>query len=111
MNLEDGVYPKAARSEELLNKCVSIDLEIDPKTNRIQSFAGVRQKPIESYVFKRGNLLEALDGLDLFSDAAEFVVGHNFITFDARHLESVQVGSAHVSDHQSDRRRLHLSGG
>lgn len=90
MNLEDGVYPKAARSEELLNKCVSIDLEIDPKTNRIQSFAGVRQKPIESYVFKRGNLLEALDGLDRFSDAAEFVVGHNFITFDARHLETIK---------------------
>ncbi|WP_170391075.1 RecQ family ATP-dependent DNA helicase [Ruegeria arenilitoris] len=88
--MEDGVHPKAARSEELLNKCVSIDLEIDPKTNRIQSFAGVRQKPVESYVFKRGNLLEALDGLDRFSDAAEFVVGHNFITFDARHLETIK---------------------
>lgn len=90
MNLENGVHPKAARSEELLNKCVSIDLEIDPKTNRIQSFAGVRQKPVESCVFKRGNLLEALDGLDRFSDAAEFVVGHNFITFDARHLETIK---------------------
>lgn len=86
--MEDGVHPKAARSEELLNKCVSIDLEIDPKTNRIQSFAGVRHKPVESCVFKRGNLLEALERLDRFSDASEFVVGHNFITFDARHLQT-----------------------
>lgn len=86
--MEDGVHPKAARSEELLNKCVSIDLEIDPKTNRIQSFAGVRHKPVESCVFKRGNLLEAIERLDRFSDASEFVVGHNFITFDARHLQT-----------------------
>jgi ATP-dependent DNA helicase RecQ len=71
-------------------QCVSIDLEIDPKTNRILSFAGVRQKPVDSCAFKQGNLLKAFNGLDRFSDAAEFIVGHNFITFDARHLETIK---------------------
>ncbi len=88
--MDDGVHPKAARADALLEKCVSIDLEIDPKTNRIQSFAGVRQSAEESCVFKRGDLAEALNRLDRFSDGAEFVVGHNFIAFDARHLEATK---------------------
>ncbi|WP_292294616.1 hypothetical protein [Marivita sp.] len=86
--MEDGVHPRAARADTLLKRCVSIDLEIDPKTNRLQSFAGVRQGVEGSFVFKRGNLVEALDGLDRFSDPAEFALGHNFISFDARHLEA-----------------------
>jgi len=88
--LEDGGHPRAARADALLERCVSIDLEIDPGTNRIQSFAGVRHDAERSFVFKRGPLGDALDGLDRFSAAAEFVLGHNFITFDARHLEAAK---------------------
>ncbi len=86
--MEDGVHPKAASADALLKRCVSIDLEIDPKTNRLQSFAGVRHGVEKSCVFERGNLSEALVALDHFSNVAEFVLGHNFITFDARHLEA-----------------------
>jgi ATP-dependent DNA helicase RecQ len=86
--LENGGQLKAVLMQEIVKKCVSIDLEIDPKTNRIYSFAGVRQDPIGSYVYKHGDLIEALGELDRFSDTAEFVVGHNFNTFDARHLEA-----------------------
>ncbi|MFD0981157.1 RecQ family ATP-dependent DNA helicase [Tropicimonas aquimaris] len=67
---------------------MSIDLEIDPKSNRIQSFAGVRRGFEQALVFRRGNLGVAFEGLDRFSDTADYVVGHNFIDFDARHLES-----------------------
>ncbi len=88
--MDDDGNPKALGADALLKRCISVDLEIDPKTNRIQSFAGVRQNAEKSYVFTRGNLFEALDGLDRFSDDVEFVVGHNFITFDARHLEATK---------------------
>jgi ATP-dependent DNA helicase RecQ len=67
---------------------VSIDLEVDPKSNRILSFAGVRYRTEKPLVYKRGQLAEALEGLDRFCDAAEFILGHNFIGFDAQHLEA-----------------------
>jgi ATP-dependent DNA helicase RecQ len=88
--LEDGIHPHAANAGSLLRRSVSIDLEIDPKTNRLQCFAAVRQDQDESFAFKRGNLAEALEALDRFSEAAEFVLGHNFIAFDARHLEAAK---------------------
>ena len=37
--------------------------------------------------FKRGNLIEALSRLDSFAQQADFILGHNFIHFDAKHLE------------------------
>lgn len=69
---------------------MSIDLEIDPKTNRIQSFAGVRHGADEAVEFKRGNLDDALSRLDDFAQPTDFLLGHNSINFDARHLEAVK---------------------
>lgn len=85
--MDHGGHQRAEGVDALLEKCVSIDLEINPKTNRISSFAGVRHGAEASYVYMQGVLTEALEALDHYSDAAEFVLGHNFITFDARHLE------------------------
>lgn len=86
--MEDGVHQIASRADTLLDRCVSIDLEIDPMTNRIQSFAGVRHGVGESCVYQRGDLDSALQSLDQFSDPADFLLGHNFINFDARHFEA-----------------------
>ncbi|AZQ67949.1 RecQ family ATP-dependent DNA helicase [Silicimonas algicola] len=88
--MADGVHPQAARAEALLQRCVSIDLEIDPKTNRLQTFAGVRFGHDESFVFRRGNAPEALNSLDRYTEACEFVLGHNFISFDAPHLSAAK---------------------
>lgn len=86
--LEDGLLPKYTGAGKLLSQCVSIDLEIDPKTNRLHSFAGVRHGAGAACVFRGGNLENALQSLDGFSDPADFLLGHNFITFDAQHLEA-----------------------
>jgi len=88
--LEDGLNPEAAHASALLNRCVSIDLEIDPKTNRIQSFAGVRHRTEEAVEFKRGNLIDVLSKLDNYAQQADFLLGHNFIHFDAKHLENTK---------------------
>lgn len=74
VRLQDGEPTKAMLGDALLKKCISIDLEIDPKTNRIQSFAGLRKAPEGSYVFKQGNVFDALNGLDRLADTAELVV-------------------------------------
>ncbi len=85
--MEDGVLPKASSSDALTKRCVSIDLEVDPKTNKILSFAGVRNGFDRAFVYRRGDLAEALQSLDQFAETAEFVLAHNLINFDARLLE------------------------
>lgn len=70
--MRDGIDP-SARAEAILKRCVSIDLEIDPKTNRIQSFAGIRPGAEDPFVFRQGKLDEALAGLDRFCKPLDFV--------------------------------------
>jgi len=37
--------------ETLLSKCVSVDLEVDPNTGRIQSFAAIRSATADTCTF------------------------------------------------------------
>ena len=74
-------------TEALLSKCVSIDLEVDPNTNRIRSFAAVRPGAADSFVYRSGNFTAALRALDDYAQGAEFALGHNIIEFDWCHLE------------------------
>ncbi|WP_433989611.1 hypothetical protein SuNHUV7_02600 (plasmid) [Pseudoseohaeicola sp. NH-UV-7] len=88
--MEDGGRPEASSAEALIKRCVSVDLEVDPKTNRIQSFAGVRSGFDRAFVYTRGDLSQALDSLDAFAETAEFVLAHNLIAFDAKQLEAAK---------------------
>ena len=45
----------------LLNRCLSIDLEVDPGQAKIFAFAAVRRQGQEKVVFRRGNQEAALD--------------------------------------------------
>ncbi|MXW42567.1 MAG: RecQ family ATP-dependent DNA helicase [Acidimicrobiia bacterium] len=73
-----------------LSRCVAVDLEVSSKTERIHSFAGVRCDTGESFVYPSAGrrLYQALAELDALSDGADFVLGHNFIEFDMRHLQA-----------------------
>ncbi|MYG93837.1 MAG: RecQ family ATP-dependent DNA helicase [Acidimicrobiia bacterium] len=69
---------------------VSVDLEVSSKTERIHSFAGVRCDTGESFIYPSAGcrFYQALAELDALSDGADFVLGHNFIEFDMRHLQA-----------------------
>ena len=90
--LEDGNPPEAVRTEAFLSRCVSIDLEVDPNTNKIKSFAAVRSGSQKPFVFQGGNLGAGLSELDNFAEGAEFLLGHNIIHFDVHHLEAAKSG-------------------
>ena len=67
-----------------LSGCVSIDLEIDPKSANLFAFAAVRG---EGAVVHKGAALEpALDRLEAFCDGAAHLVGHNILRHDLPHL-------------------------
>jgi len=67
-----------------LSGCVSIDLEVDPKSARLFAFAAVRG---EAALVHKGAALDlALDRLEAFCDGAAHLVGHNILRHDLPHL-------------------------
>ncbi len=75
------MIPESAR---FLSRCVSIDLEVDPKTSRLFAFAAVRGD--RSLIHKGSALDPALDRLEAFCDGAAHLVGHNILHHDLPHL-------------------------
>jgi ATP-dependent DNA helicase RecQ len=67
-------------------KCVSIDLEIGRKDGRIHRFAAIRGDTGETVIYARGDLAAALRRLDTLAHGTAFLLGHNLVTFDRRHL-------------------------
>ncbi len=87
--MEGGIRSDLRRSGELISGCVSLDLEVDPSSNRIFRFAAVRPHREDVLVYRRGDLGEALRRLDEFSRSAAFLLGHNVLCFDAQHLAEI----------------------
>ena len=67
-----------------LATCVSIDLEVDPKSARLFAFAAVRGEAV--LVHKGAALDPALDRLEALCDGAAHLVGHNILRHDLPHL-------------------------
>lgn len=76
--------------DSLVDRCLSIDLEVDPGEARIFAFAAVRRKDQEKAVFRGGNREAALDRLEQLASEAGFLLGHNIIRFDLPHLAAVR---------------------
>ena len=74
-----------------LSRCLSVDLEVTKRDQRIRAFAGVRWDSGESFVYPGAGdrLLPALAKLDDLSAGADFLLGHNLISFDWPHIQAV----------------------
>ena len=70
--------------------CLSLDLEVGKKNNRIHAFAAVRPDTERSLAFCDGNLRAQLAKLDDLADGASFLLGHNLINFDLPHLTATK---------------------
>ena len=77
-------------SPDALARCISIDLEVRKKSNRIHAFAGVRSDTGEcvTYSDTGRNSEPTLEELDELAEGAEFVLGHNLIEFDLPRLRA-----------------------
>ncbi len=83
---------EAERLHMRLSRCLAIDLEVSKETERIHAFAGVRPDTEKSVVFPSGGrrFEQALAELDHLARGANFVLGHNLIDFDRRHLQAAK---------------------
>lgn len=71
-------------------RCLSLDLEVGVDDARIHQFAAVRGDTNQAYAFQKGNLAEALAGLDSFAEGVTFLLGHNLVAFDLPHLDAAK---------------------
>ncbi|RUY04071.1 ATP-dependent DNA helicase RecQ, partial [Mesorhizobium sp. M2A.F.Ca.ET.040.01.1.1] len=69
-----------------LQRCVSLDLEVDPTTATLFAFAAVRDDPSISIVAKKHDLVAALNRLEAELSETRFLIGHNVIRHDLPHL-------------------------
>ena len=76
--------------ENFSSRCLSLDLEVSRRDQRIHAFAAVRPDIDHPLVFHRGDLAAALAELDDFAEGADFLLGHNLIAFDLLHLTAAR---------------------
>ncbi|MBC7139220.1 MAG: RecQ family ATP-dependent DNA helicase [Defluviimonas sp.] len=70
----------------LLSHCVSVDLEVDPRTARIFALAAVRADGSPPILSRKGDLGGALDRLEAALSGADHLIGHNILQHDLPHL-------------------------
>lgn len=74
---------------DILARCLSVDLEVDPKEARIFAFAAVPEGDGDGIVHRSGDPRQALERLDLFCAGFAHVIGHNILRHDLPHLTAV----------------------
>jgi ATP-dependent DNA helicase RecQ len=71
-------------------RCLSLDLEVGVEDNRIHAFAAVRGDDGSALVGGKQDIHAGLKQLDGFADGLSFLLGHNLIAFDRKHLAAAQ---------------------
>ena len=69
-----------------LSRCVSVDLEINPKTAKVFALAAVRAVDGECVVHKSGPLDLGLDRLEVLCQGVDHLISHNILRHDLPHL-------------------------
>ncbi len=82
----------------ILSRCLSIDLEVDPKEAQVFAFAAIPEGDGAGIVHRKGDLKAALEKLDLFCAGFAHVIGHNIMRHDLPHLMAVSPRFAKLAD-------------
>ena len=75
--------------EYFADRCLSIDLEVHPKTSKILSIGAYRREPESTLYLADKQARSDLSRLDGFARGTEFLLGHNLIRHDREHLQAV----------------------
>ncbi len=78
------------RFQTFLQRCVSIDLEVNPATASVFAFAAVRSDGSPAIVGRKGYTSAALDRLERELSDAPYLLGHNIIRHDLPHLVALR---------------------
>lgn len=82
--------PAEVEDDSFRPRCLSVDLEVGREDGRIHALGAVRADTGQRLLRSGGGLAAPLARLDELADGADFVLGHNLIAFDLRHLEAAK---------------------
>ena len=86
------------RRPHFLDRCVSIDLEVDPAKAKIFAFAAVARNAEKPSLVVKGNVDQGLRRLDAFCRGFDHVIGHNILRHDLPHLAAVSPKFARLAE-------------
>jgi ATP-dependent DNA helicase RecQ len=86
MDLLNFMRRRAEDGRPLLQRCLSVDLEVNPKTAEIFDLAAVIHGSTPAVVGAGGNLRQKLDQLEKAVAKLPHIVGHNILKHDIEHL-------------------------
>jgi ATP-dependent DNA helicase RecQ len=81
----------------LLERCLSVDLEVNPKTAEIFDMAVVGFGNGPAVVSSKGNILQGLDSLEKAVLKTSHIIGHNILRHDIEHLLAARPRLAETS--------------
>lgn len=80
------IRSKSEDKRPLLEQCLSVDLEVNPKTAEIFDLAAVRFGAGPAAVAPKGNFKQSLDQLEKALGKTPYIIGHNILRHDIEHL-------------------------
>ncbi len=86
------------RRSNILDRCISIDLEVDPDKARIFAFAAVGRDVDKGALVARGNVGAMFPQLDAYSRSFDHVIGHNILRHDLPHLAAASSTFARLAE-------------
>lgn len=76
--------------DPFLTTCVSVDIEVDPRTAHVFDLAAVHYTKAEPIRGQKGGVSSALDKLEAALGDARHLIGHNVLRHDLPHLASLR---------------------
>ena len=86
MALLNFIRRRTEDARPLLERCLSVDLEVNPKTAEIFDLAAVTHGSGPALVGAGGNVKQKLDQLEKATAKLPHIVGHNILKHDIEHL-------------------------
>jgi ATP-dependent DNA helicase RecQ len=88
--------------DPFLAHCLSVDLEVDPKTSRVFDLAAVRIGDAPAIRCKNAGMADGLDRLEAELGETRHLIGHNILRHDLPHLAAMRPRLAHLTNEPID---------
>lgn len=71
---------------KFIDKCVGLDIEVDPQTATIFAMVAIKQSTGEKIDNRNRNIQEFLNKLENLLGQSDYLIGHNLLKFDLEHI-------------------------
>jgi len=88
--------------QRLLALCISVDLEVNPKTADVFDVAAIRYGETEPLVAGKANAGQAFDKLESALKSTDYLIGHNILRHDLPHILATRPGLAQLAGRAID---------